>query len=197
MDIAVEDYDAHFEEVHVPHSNALQARIRGHGHYLVGPAARYSLNSDRLSPLARDAAREAGLGPVCRNPYRSIVVRSVEVLHACDEALRVIDEFGEPDAPFVPVEPRAGVGHGLTEAPRGSLYHRYRIDDEGTIEEATIVPPTSQNQPTIEDDLRAFVPAWSALADDALQWRCEQTIRNYDPCISCATHFLKLNVARR
>ncbi len=197
LDIEVRDYDAHFEEYQVPHSNALQARIKQRGHYLVGPAARYSLNEPKLSPLARDAARAAGLGTSCRNPYQSIVVRSIEVLYACDEALRIIEAYEEPDRPCVDVAVRAGIGFGCTEAPRGILYHRYAIDGDGTILEANIVPPTSQNQPSIEDDLRSFIPAWSNLDDDALQWRCEQTIRNYDPCISCATHFLNLNVDRR
>ena len=118
------------------------------------------------------------------------------MLYACDEALRIIEAYEEPDRPCVDVAVRAGIGFGCTEAPRGILYHRYAIDGDGTILEANIVPPTSQNQPSIEDDLRSFIPAWSNLDDEALQWRCEQTIRNYDPCISCATHFLKLNVHR-
>ena len=197
LDIEVRDYDAHFEEFQVPHSNALQARIRARGHYLVGPAARYSLNQQKLSPLARDAAREAGLGNTCRNPYQSIILRSLEVLYACDEALRIISAYEEPDRPSVACDIRPGVGFGCTEAPRGILYHRYEIDGDGTILDADIVPPTAQNQPSIEDDLRHFIPAWSNLDDEALQWRCEQTIRNYDPCISCATHFLNLNVQRR
>jgi sulfhydrogenase subunit alpha len=197
LDIEVRDYDAHFEEFQVPHSNALQARIRARGHYLVGPAARYSLNQQRLSPLARDAAREAGLGKTCRNPYQSIILRSLEVLYACDEALRIIRAYEEPERPSVACDIRPGVGFGCTEAPRGILYHRYEIDGDGTILDADIVPPTAQNQPSIEDDLRHFIPAWSNLDDEALQWRCEQTIRNYDPCISCATHFLNLNVQRR
>ncbi len=191
------DFEQTIEELHIEHSNALHARIRERGHYFVGPQARYNLNFDRLSTVARDAAREAGLGERCANPFQSIVVRAVEVLEACEEALRLLDAYTEPDAPFVAHEVRAGVGHGCTEAPRGILYHRYAIDDEGTILDARIVPPTSQNQATIEDDLRHFVQQHVTLADDELQWRCEQAIRNYDPCISCATHFLKLEVERR
>ena len=201
LDIPISTYADHFEEHQAPHSTALHARIKARGHYLVGPTARYSLNAEKLSPLARDAAAEAGLGATCRNPYQSIVVRSIEVLYACDEALRIIDAYAEPDRPYVPFDIGPGIGprtgHGCTEAPRGILYHRYAIDGEGTILEADIVPPTSQNQPSIEDDLTAFIPAWSNLDDEALQWRCEQTIRNYDPCISCATHFLKLVVERQ
>jgi coenzyme F420-reducing hydrogenase alpha subunit len=97
----------------------------------------------------------------------------------------------------VPVPPRAGVGHGATEAPRGILYHRYSIDDEGTILEADIVPPTAQNQDAIEADLRKLVTANLELDDHDLQHLCEQSIRNYDPCISCSTHFLDFTVERR
>jgi len=197
LDIPVAEYDEHFEEMHVAHSTALQSRMKADGGaYLVGPLARYSLNFERLSPDVQQAAKEAGLGPVCRNPYRSIVVRAVEVLHACEEALRIIDDYQEPDSPFVPVEPRAGIGFGATEAPRGMLYHRYRLEEDGKIAEARIVPPTSQNQPSIEADLANFVGTFLDMPDEALQYRCEQTVRNYDPCISCATHFLKLEIDR-
>jgi len=133
----------------------------------------------------------------CRDPFRSIVVRSVELVHACEESLRIIEEYEEPDAPAVEVAPVAGTGYGVSEAPRGLLYHRYRLDADGTILDAKIVPPTSQNQLAIEDDLRDVVARNARLEDDALRGLCEQTIRNYDPCISCATHFLDLRVERR
>jgi coenzyme F420-reducing hydrogenase alpha subunit len=197
LDIAVDGYNAHFVEEHVAWSNALHSRLVERGSYLCGPLARFALAADRLSPVARDAAKEAGLDPSERNPFRSIVVRCVELVYAADEALRLIADYEEPDAPAIEVEPRAGVGHGCTEAPRGILYHRYEIDDAGTILDAKIVPPTSQNQSTIEEDLRGVVERSLDLPDDELGLLCEQTIRNYDPCISCATHFLKLEVERR
>jgi coenzyme F420-reducing hydrogenase alpha subunit len=159
--------------------------------------ARFALGYEDLSPLAREAAEHAGVGPGERNPFRSIVVRSVELVYAADEALRLLAGYEEPDVPAVEIEPRAGVGYGCTEAPRGILYHRYRIDDEGTILDAKIVPPTSQNQRTIEEDLRGVVERSLDIPDEELTLLCEQTIRNYDPCISCATHFLKLEVERR
>ena len=196
LDITEREFLDEFVEEQVPHSTALQARRRTAEHYLVGPLARYSLNSSQLAPVARDTAQRAGLGPTCQNPFRSIIVRSVEVLHACDEAIRIIDSYEEPDAPYIPVEPRAGEGHGITEAPRGILYNRYRLDADGTILDAVIVPPTSQNQPTIEHDLWHFVEDHLDLDDGELGRRCEQAIRNYDPCISCATHFLDLRVDR-
>ena len=196
LDIAVSDFDTHVVEEHVAHSNALHARLRQRGAYLVGPLARYNLNFDRLSSLAQDAARQAGLSPMCSNPFQSIIVRSVEVLYACDEALRIIDTYEQPEQPAVPVVPQAATGYACTEAPRGMLYHRYQVDAHGTILEASIVPPTSQNQKTIEDDLYAFLPPRLDLPHETLRWQCEQAIRNYDPCISCATHFLHLHVER-
>ena len=147
--------------------------------------------------VIEEAARDAGLEAPCRDPFRSIVVRSVELVYACDEALRLIAAYEEPDVPAVPMQPVAGTGFGVSEAPRGLLYHRYRVDGEGTILDAKIVPPTSQNQRAIEDDLRDVVSRHVDLDDDALRGLCEQTIRNYDPCISCATHFLDLQVERK
>jgi sulfhydrogenase subunit alpha len=196
LDIGPGEYEEHFVEEHVPHSTALHSRLRDGGAYLCGPLARYALNSEKLSPLAREAAAEAGLGPVCNNPFRSIVVRSVEILYALDEALRLIETYEEPERPAVEVPPRDGAGCGWTEAPRGMLWHRYRIDADGAIAEAKIVPPTSQNQATIEADLRAFLADHLDLEDDPLRVLCEQAIRNHDPCISCATHFLDLEVVR-
>jgi len=199
LDIPVAQFEDHIEETHLERSTALHARLRGAGAYLVGPLARYSLNFDRLTPLAREAARSAGLGSTCRNPYRSIIVRAIEILYACEEALAIIATYREPAASFVPVEPRAAVGASATEAPRGLLFHRYAIDSEGTITEARIVSPTSQNQASIEEDLTTCVAAGlgpHALAREALRARCEQTVRNYDPCISCSTHFLELEIER-
>ncbi len=131
-----------------------------------------------------------------RNPFRSIVVRGVELVQALRRGAAIIAAYEEPDEPAVEVAPRAGVGHGATEAPRGLLYHRYEIDDDGTILDARIVPPTSQNQLAIEEDLRAVVERHLDLPDDRAALRCEQAIRNHDPCISCATHFLDLTVDR-
>ncbi len=197
LDIDVADYEAHFEERHVPHSTALHSVIKGRGTYFTGPMARFNLNHAQLAPVARELAREVGLSAPCRNPFRSIVVRAVEVLHAFDEALRLVDAYEPPQAPAVQVTAGAGTGYGCTEAPRGILFHRYRLEETGLISEAKIVPPTSQNQAMIEEDLKDLVERNIELPDEQLQHRCEQSIRNYDPCISCATHFLKLDVNRR
>jgi coenzyme F420-reducing hydrogenase alpha subunit len=196
LDIGPGEYEEHFTEMQVPHSTALQSRMSDGGTYFLGPMARYSLNSAQLSEVALEAAEKAGLGSECRNPFKSIVVRAVEILYAFDEALRLIEAYEPPDPPAVEVEGRAATGCGWSEAPRGMLWHRYRLEDDGSIAEARIVPPTSQNQARIEQDLLEFVRPRVELPDDRLQWECEQAIRNYDPCISCSTHFLKLDVDR-
>ncbi len=196
LEFPARDFSDHVVEHQVPHSTALHATLDG-TLFLTGPLARYTLGSGALSPVAREAARAAGLGETCRNPYRSIIVRAVEVVYAITEALRIIESYERPEPAFVPVEPAAGEGHGVSEAPRGLLYHRYRLDQAGRIESATIVPPTSQNQAAIEADLRRVASAGLHLPDEELTAACERTIRNYDPCISCSAHFLKLQIDRQ
>jgi sulfhydrogenase subunit alpha len=196
IDIDISNYDNEFEECHVEHSTALHSVVRKRGAYLVGPLARYSLNYDLLPETVKSLARQAGLGSECRNPFKSIIVRALEVVFACEEALRIIDSYDPPDMASVAMEPRASTGFGCTEAPRGICWHRYEFDDEGLITNARIVPPTSQNQPSIEADLAGVADGIADQPDDFIRHRCEQTIRNYDPCISCSTHFLKLTVIR-
>jgi sulfhydrogenase subunit alpha len=192
IDIPVEEFLDHFAEQHVKHSNALQCRVKERGSYLVGPLARFSLCYDRLPEIAKQTAAECGLESPCRNPFKGIVVRAVELVFACHEALRIIAEYEPPAAPRVKPEPRAGVGHGATEAPRGMLYHRYELDDRGLVTKARIIPPTAQNLKRMEDDLWHFAPLLREEPLEKATWKCEQAVRNYDPCISCATHFLRL-----
>ncbi len=192
LDISVKEYEFYFQEEHAPYSNALQSVLKERGAYYVGPLARFNLNFERLTPAAKGVAREINFLPIVRNPFKSIIARSIETLYACEEALRIINEYEPPERPSVEVVPRSGLGFGCTEAPRGILYHRYRIGDNGLISDAKIVPPTSQNQRSIEDDLRAVVLKNIAMPKEKLTWLCEQSVRNYDPCISCATHFLRL-----
>lgn len=196
LDIAVQEYDQHFEEIHVPHSNALHSVLKERGAYFVGPLARFNLNFEQLSPLAREVAEKIGFQPPITNPFKSILARMIETIFAFEEAIRIIEHWEDPHQPVLDYTIKAGTGYGCTEAPRGILYHRYTLDEEGVIQEAKIVPPTSQNQKTIENDLHYFVKKYIQLPDEELQWKCEQAIRNYDPCISCATHFLKLKIER-
>jgi len=197
LDLHINQYESRFEEVHVEHSTALHSVFDGDAHYFVGPLARFNLCYDQLSALAKETAEDIGFQPNCGNPFKSILARAIETVYACDEAIRIIENFTPPSAPFVPCQPKAGVGHGCTEAPRGILYHRYTLREDGLIENAKIVPPTSQNQATIEKDLRHFVAQIIDEPDEKIQWQCEQAIRNYDPCISCSTHFLNLEIDRK
>ncbi len=196
LDIPVSEYEEHFFEQHVRHSNALQSQLRKRGSYLVGPLARFNLNFDRLPEIARQAASDCKLAVPVLNPFRGIVVRAIELVFACHEALRIIAEYQPPAEPRVELPLRAATGCAATEAPRGLLYHRYQIDERGSILSAKIVPPTSQNQKRIEEDLWHFVPQIATQPVEQVTLRCEQAIRNYDPCISCATHFLRLEVIR-
>ncbi len=188
LDIEINEFEKYFEEQHMEHSTSLHATIRGRGPYFVGPLARFNLNFDRLSSTAQQVARDVGLESGCFNPFRSIIVRSVEIIYVCDEALRIIGEYEVPERPAMDVAPKASTGFGCTEAPRGICWHRYRLDEEGLVQDARIVPPTSQNQKIIERDLMEFVKKNMHLSEDKLTWMCEQVVRNYDPCISCSCH---------
>lgn len=199
------EFEQHVEEAQVPHSTARTTTLDGR-RYLTGPLARYAINGRWLHPVAAEVARDAGLGDpltraVCDNPFRSIVVRAVEVVQAIEEALRIIGGYERPSRPVVEVTPRQAVGTGATEAPRGLLYHRYALSEDGTLTGARIIPPTAQNQTAIEEDVRKAVQArletaGPAADDEEFTHLCERAIRNHDPCISCAAHFLDMTVER-
>jgi coenzyme F420-reducing hydrogenase alpha subunit len=193
LKINPEEYDKHFEEEHLPHSTALYSKMKDKGSYLVGPIARYNLNREKLSPLVKEVISSINFENTCNNPFRSIIVRAIEVMYAFDEALRIIEAYDSEKKPAsIAIKKQPCIGYGATEAPRGLLYHRYLLDNDGLIKDAKITPPTSQNQRIIEEDLFDFVSKNLTMPDKDLQWKCEQAVRNYDPCISCSAHFLKL-----
>lgn len=191
-----EEFAALAREEQSPHSTALHARLGGLP-YLTGPLARFAHNADLLTPFAAEAAAAAGLTAPCTNPFKSILVRCVELVVACEEALRIVENYAPPDPPAVALRRGAGHGFGASEAPRGILLIGFTLDDAGDISSARIMPPTAQNQLSIEEDLRAVAADGAHLDDAALQARCELAVRNHDPCISCAAHFLDLSVERR
>jgi coenzyme F420-reducing hydrogenase alpha subunit len=197
VDLRPSDWRDVFHEEHHEGSNALHARTADGGVYLLGPAARVALCGERLHPLAAEALRSSGLADrIRRNPYWSIAARAIELIGATAEALDIVDAYRPPSEPMVAWTPRPGVGAWATEAPRGLLFHRYEVDGRGRIAHAQIVPPTSQNQGAIEADLTAFAPQVLDLPHAEATVRIEQLIRSYDPCISCATHFLDLSIER-
>ncbi|HET6746057.1 MAG TPA: Ni/Fe hydrogenase subunit alpha [Candidatus Limnocylindria bacterium] len=195
LDLEPSEWPSAFAEQQVPWSNALQARARDGVPYLLGPAARVVLAGSTLHPIAREALQATGLGDELRTSvFRSIVARGVELVHALAEAADIVDAYREPDVPLATFTPRAGIAAWATEAPRGLLYHRYVVGDEGAVQHAQIVPPTSQNQAAIEHDLTEFAPRVIDLPHAQATRQLEQLIRSYDPCISCATHFLDLRI---
>ena len=196
LNIDASQYEDYFVEQHVKHSNALHSVIRGRGSYQTGPLARLNLNFSKLPSVARQVAEHCGLRVPCLNPFKSILARAVEVVFALEEAQRIIQIYEPPPAPQVPYEMHAATGYSITEAPRGIQFNKYSFDEHGLILSVKIVPPTSQNQKRIEDDLRNFIPSIVSQPVEEIRRRCEQAVRNYDPCISCATHFLKLTIER-
>jgi sulfhydrogenase subunit alpha len=196
LDIAIEEFEQHFEERQVPHSTALHALLHGHP-YLVGPLARLNLNMDRLPPILRGILDETGIQFPSRNMFHSIIARAAEIWLAIFEAIRLLERDIDTQQACPTPAPRAGTGFGCSEAPRGILWHRYAMNERGQISEARIVPPTSQNQSRIEQDLHNALTRFGlSQAEDAIRLHAEMVIRNYDPCISCATHFLKLDLER-
>jgi coenzyme F420-reducing hydrogenase alpha subunit len=197
VDIDQEEFLEAIEEHQVAHSTALHARLRGRGPYLVGPLARLNLNAEKLHPRAAEL-----LPKVCdavgqklpwSNNFLSLPARALETVHALALAVDLVEAYRKPARSRIEIAPRAGTGAHGTEAPRGICWHRYSTDADGMITAARIIPPTSQNQATIEADLRELAQRLAKTEDEAAALQCEQLIRNYDPCISCSVHFLKFD----
>lgn len=195
LSIGADEFETYIEERQVPHSTALHATLDGKP-YWVGPLARVNNNLDHLPAASTQLLHATGIVWPSHNPYHSIVARALEMHIALTEAIAILEHYRVPDRAYVEVEPRAGIGMACTEAPRGILWQRYEFDDAGIVKKSRIVPPTSQNQAQIEADLRASVEENMDLDDAALRAHLEAGIRNYDPCISCSTHFLNLTLER-
>lgn len=192
LELTADQFEQHFRETHKPDSTALWSDFNGEP-YLTGPLARLNLNYSQLPPFLQQRLNEIGLSLPCSNMFMSLIARALEIELVIAEAIRLLQDYMHPASPFTPLTLQAGSGYGMSEAPRGLLWHRYELDDKGLIQTARIVPPTSQNQARIEADLHRSLTAFGLDNDeDALRLRAEQVIRNYDPCISCATHFLTL-----
>ncbi|MDB5390399.1 MAG: hoxH [Planctomycetaceae bacterium] len=192
--ITMHDFEREFEEVHVAHSTALQSvRTAGRTSYLVGPLARINLAREQLDPVARRLADEIGFAHPCRNPYQAIIARALELVHAYSEALTILRDYQPFQPPRAHYTYQAGTGCWATEAPRGLIFHNYQVDELGKVQKTNIVPPTSQNQMQIEDDLRVLVSGILNDSDAEIARKCEKLVRSYDPCISCSTHFLKVH----
>jgi coenzyme F420-reducing hydrogenase alpha subunit len=201
LDVDPEDLPGAIQEEHVPHSNALHAAVKGRGHYMVGPLARLNLNHEKLHPraleLVPEVCRLVGRELPWRNNFLSLPARALETVHALALSHDLLKGYAVPARCRVPFGVRAGIGAHATEAPRGICWHQYRVEGDGSIASARILPPTSQNLAVIEDDLVELAPSLADLADDVATLRCEHLIRNYDPCISCSVHFLRFSRTMR
>jgi sulfhydrogenase subunit alpha len=193
----VEEFEEHFGEQQVTHSTALHSvRSRDGRAYMVGPLARLAINLDRLTPAAADLAIHCGIRWPSANPFHGIVARAIEMVFACEESLAIIDSWSEPPVDHMPVETASGSGCSATEAPRGLLYHRYSVSERGLIESARITPPTAQNLRRMDDDLHRLATAHVHLEDKELGHLCERLVRTFDPCISCSTHAIRVEIER-
>lgn len=192
--LSVSEFEKNYVETHVRHSTALHSYTIEHVPYLVGPLARLNLNFDQLGTLARQVSDEIDIQLPIKNPYKSLIARAIELVEVSELAIRLAKAY-QPSGPSrVQFTPKAGEGSGISEAPRGILYHRYVVGDNGLIRFAKITPPTAQNYARIEADLWALAPDVVELPQEEASLAFEHLIRSYDPCISCSTHFLKLHL---
>jgi coenzyme F420-reducing hydrogenase alpha subunit len=132
-----------------------------------------------------------------KNPYKGLIARAIELVHFYAEAIALVKAYAPVGPAHIELKLKAGEGCGMSEAPRGLLYHRYKIDEHGRVRFAKITPPTAQNLPRIEEDLFALAPRLVDMPHEEATLTAEHLVRSYDPCISCATHFLKLKIEER
>lgn len=195
LDVSQEAFGDAVQERHVEHSTALHSIMKGRGAYMVGPLARLNLSHEGLHPRAAtllpDVLRAVGHALPWRNNFLSLPARGIETVHTLALAADIMRGYARPAQCRVDITPVAGHGAHGTEAPRGICWHAYDTHEDGTIKHAHIMPPTAQNQTTIEEDLAEFARRVVDLPDEEAALKCEHLIRNYDPCISCSVHFLK------
>jgi len=187
------DYLDRVKEFMVRHSTAKHAKTNRDS-YMVGALARFNNNYKHLHPRAKEVAEEIGLKHPCYNPYMNNIAQVVETVHCFEDSISLIDNLlsnGLQDEK-AELTPKAGRGVGATEAPRGTLYHEHKLDDNGKITYGNYIIPTGQNLANIENDLRAMVPGILYKEKDDIILDIEMLVRAYDPCISCATHLMKV-----
>ena len=194
----VESYEAITNEFVVPHSTAKFAR-HARESYMVGALARFNLNSDRLSPMGKICAKRFGLKPVNYNPFMNNVAQLVEIYHCIEDSIDIVDkllEKGLKKNDNAKYTVKAGRGIGAAEVPRGILFHDYTYNESGLCTKANLVIPTNQNHNNITKDLEAFVPMLLDKQEKEIELNLEMLVRAYDPCISCSTHYLKVEFKR-
>ncbi len=192
---AVPEYRKTVKEFIVPYSTAKRARSRRNS-YAVSALARFNNNYEQLRPLAKQAAEALKLRPVCINPFMNTHAQVVEVAHALEDSLYLIDALLERGLRQEDrsVTVRAGTGVGAVEVPRGTLIHEYTLDENGLVTDANLIIPTNQNHQNIEDDMGALVPQIIDRPREEIRLLLEMLVRAYDPCVSCSTHLLRVDL---
>lgn len=192
-DTAIADYRQQVREHVVAHSHAKHVSSE-QGPYLVGSLARFNINYEQLRPESKEVAAALGLQPVCCNSFMNTIAQVVECVECTLDAIEFIDRLVDQGLheEDMTVEVKAGRGVGASEVPRGTLYHEYEVDAEGTIVDCNLIIPTGQNLNNIEHDMRALVPQILDKSEEDIALHLEMLVRAYDPCISCATHLLKV-----
>jgi len=187
LDIDEMNYRSYIYEKQKPYSTALHSCVKQRDSFMVGPLPRVNINFNQLSSGAKDAAKKTGIKFPNYNPFVSHLARAIELVHDIDESIDIIDRVPLKQEK-INIICNSGFGAAITEAPRGSLYHGYKLNNNGIIIDADIVPPTAHNAYNIEKDLNAFVQTILDLSIEEITLKCEMLIRAYDPCISCSTH---------
>ena len=192
----IQDYLSITNEYMVPHSTAKYTK-HNRDSYMVGALARYNLNSQKLTPMAKEIANKSGLKTICFNPFMNNIAQLVELYHSLEDSINLIDELikNRLKEEKVKIKVKAGQGVGIIEAPRGILIHDYTIDKNGTCVKANCIIPTNQNHATIQKDMELFAPTLLDKSKKEIELNLEMLVRAYDPCISCSTHYLKVKFA--
>ena len=194
----VSEYLSYANEYIVPISTAKRAKhVRDS--YMVGALARFNLNFDKLSPMAKQAAALFDLKPVCHNPFMNSIAQLVETVHSIGDSIRLIDDIeasglqSQPDYHKPDIKVKAGRGIGAVEVPRGILFHDYTYNQKGACTKANCIIPTNQNHANIELDMKALLPKILDKTEKEIELNLEMLVRAYDPCISCSTHYVTVH----
>ncbi len=190
-----DDYKELITEEVVEYSTAKHAK-KGDECLMVGALARLNNNFELISREAKESAEKLKLTVPSIMPYMNNSAQLVECVHTIHDSLRLIDELMNSkgkDLKTKSHKPKAGRGVGVVEAPRGTLYHEYETDKEGLITSVNCIIPTAQNLANIEKDIEAMVPLLLDKPKEEIGRSLEMLVRAYDPCISCSTHFLKVD----
>jgi sulfhydrogenase subunit alpha len=183
----IKDYYSYFQEQEVPYSNAKRTLLKGGAPIMVGALSRLNMKFDKLHPEARKAVDIAGFRPPGRNPFFNVMAQAIEVVHCIWRCIELLDTLSCKNC-LMPVKPSEGAGAAMTEAPRGLLYHEYKVNRLGIVESANIITPTAYNFFGLEESLKKLVIENIDKPREELALLCEMLIRAYDPCFSCSVH---------